>query len=93
MTLNPVSKLEQYPIPKIQDLFAILGGGKKFAKLDMSQAYQQIELNETSRKYRVINTHQGRFESMRLPFGILLAPAVFQHIMENLLHGIQGVIV
>ena len=65
VTLNPVSKLEQYPIPKVQDMFAILGGGKKFSKLDMSQACQQIELDETSRKYTMINTHRGLFENMR----------------------------
>ena len=28
VTLNPVSKLEQYPVPIFQNLFAILGGGK-----------------------------------------------------------------
>ena len=84
VTLNPVSKLEQYPISKVQDLFTILGGGKKFLKLDMSQVYQQIELDETSRKYTVVNTHRGLFKYKRLPFGILSAPAVFHHIIDNL---------
>ena len=28
VTLNPVSKLEQYPVPIFQNQFAILGGGK-----------------------------------------------------------------
>ena len=62
-------------------------------ELDISQVYQQIELDETSRKYTVTNTHRGLFEFKRLPFGILSAPAVFQHIMDNLLQGIQGVVV
>ena len=83
VTLNPVLKLEQYPIPKVQDLFTILGGGKEFLKLDMSQLYQQIELDGTSRKYTVINTHRGLFKYKRLPFGITLAPSVFHHIMDN----------
>ena len=39
-TVNQVSKLDSYPIPKVEDLLAILGGGEKFTKLDMSQAYQ-----------------------------------------------------
>ena len=64
VTLNPVSKLEQYPIPKVQDLFTILEGGKKFLKLDMSQVYQQIELDKTSRKYTVVNTIKD-FSSIR----------------------------
>ena len=42
LTVNQVSKLDRYPIPKIEDLFAQLAGGKSFTKLDLSQAYQQL---------------------------------------------------
>ena len=42
VTLNSVSKLDRHPIPRIEDIFATLGGGKLFSKLDMSQAYQQL---------------------------------------------------
>lgn len=48
-TVNRVSKLDRYPIPKIEDLFTKLAGGKKFTKLDMSQAYQQIPLSVKSK--------------------------------------------
>ena len=41
-TVNPVSKLDRYPIPCIEDLFSKLAGGKSFTKLDLSQAYLQI---------------------------------------------------
>ena len=41
-TVNRASKLDKYPIPKIEDLFAKMCGGKTFTKLDMSQAYQQV---------------------------------------------------
>ncbi len=37
-TINPVSKLDRYPIPKIEDLFSQLSGGKSFTKLDLSRA-------------------------------------------------------
>ena len=46
LMLNQASKLDRYPIPKIEDLFAQVGGGKTLSKLDMSQAYQQIRLEE-----------------------------------------------
>jgi len=38
VTLNRVSKLDCYPIPKIEDLFTKLVGGQRFSQLDMSQA-------------------------------------------------------
>ena len=60
-TINPVSKLDRYPLPKIEDLFATLSGGKSFTKLDLLQAYQQLTLDETSKKFVVINTPQGLF--------------------------------
>ena len=43
LTVNTVSSLEQYPIPRVEDLFAALSGGKQFSKLDMSHTYQQIQ--------------------------------------------------
>ena len=59
LTVNPASKLDSYPmIPKVEDLFARLRGGKYFTKLDLSQAYQQLRLEEDSKRYVVINTHR-----------------------------------
>ena len=92
-TVNRVSKLDKYPIPKIEDLHARLAGGKLFTKLDMSQAYQQIVLDKDSRKFVVVNTHRGLFQYNRLPFGVSSAPGIFQRVMESLLEGIPGVVV
>ena len=92
-TVNQVSKLDNYPIPKTEDLLATLGGGNKFTKLDMSQAYQQLLLDEESKKYTTINTHKGLYQYNRLPFGVSSAPGIFQCTMENLLQGITHVVV
>jgi len=56
-TINLVAKLGRYPIPKIEGLFAKLSGGKTFTKLDLSQTYLQVPLDEESRKLVVVNTH------------------------------------
>ena len=74
VTVNSVSKLDNYPIPKTDDLLADLGGGKYFTKVDMIQAYQQLELDESSKQYTTINTHQGLYQNNRLPYGVSLAP-------------------
>jgi len=58
-TVNKASPLDKYPIPKIEDLFSKLAGGQKFTKLDMSQAYQQLCLEEESTKYVIVNTANG----------------------------------
>ena len=93
VTVNPVSKLHRYPIPRIEDIFATLEKGKIFTKLDLSQAYQQLKLDAESQKYLVINTHKGLFRYTRLPYGISSAPGIFQKAMETLLQGIPQVTV
>ena len=92
VTVNPVSKLDSYPLPRVDDLFARLEGGQKFTKLDLSQAYQQLPLDEESKRYTVVNTHKGLFRYVRLPFGISSAPGIFQRVMDTLLQGIPGVV-
>ena len=83
--------MDSYPLPKIDDLFASLAGGKTFSKLDLANAYQQIPLDEASRKSVAINTHKGLFQYNRLPFGVSAAPSIFQRTMETLLQGLPGV--
>ena len=90
VTVNTVSKLDNYPLPRVDDLFT---GGVLFSKLDLTQAYQQLPLSEDSKKYTTINTTKGLFQYERLPFGISSAPAIFQRTMESLLQGLSDVVV
>lgn len=48
LTTNKILRLEQYPLPTLEDLMQDLQGGKRFSKLDLSHAYQQIELEESA---------------------------------------------
>ena len=59
----------------------------------MSQAYQQILLDEPNKNLVVINTPKGLFKYNRLPFGVSCAPGIFQRVMDSLLKGIPGVVV
>ena len=88
VTVNQVLQVDQYPLPKAEDLFATLAGGKKFTKLDLSQAYLQLELHPDSLKYCTVNTHKGLYQFTRLPFGIASAPSIFQKVMDTILQGI-----
>ena len=80
-----------YPLPKIDDLLASLAGGKKFSKLDLAKAYQQVPIDDKSKKLVAINTHKDLFQYHMLPFGISAAPSIFQCMMETLLQGLSGV--
>ena len=54
VTINQALAIDQYPLPKPEELFATLTGGKVFTKLDLSQAYLQLQLDEESATYDVI---------------------------------------
>ena len=75
----------------MDDLFASLAGGVAFSKLDLANAYQQLELDDDSKKFFTVNTHKGLFRYNRLPFGVSSAPAIFQRTMDSLLQGIKHV--
>ena len=92
VTVNRVLTPDNYPLPRIEDIFAALQGGKLFSKLDLSQAYQQLPLDPDSKKFTTINTHKRLFQFERLPFGISTA-STFQRLMENLLQGLPNVCV
>ncbi|KAK3737068.1 hypothetical protein QZH41_013874, partial [Actinostola sp. cb2023] len=91
LTVNKVSTLDAYPIPKIDDLYTKLAGGKTFTELDLSHAYEQMLLDDDSKQYVTINTHQGLYRYNRLPYGVSSAPGIFQRTMETLLQGIPCV--
>ncbi|XP_044757268.1 uncharacterized protein K02A2.6-like [Coccinella septempunctata] len=46
VTINPHIEIDQHPLPRIQDLFGCLQGGVQFSKLDLSDAYQQVGLDD-----------------------------------------------
>ena len=71
VSINQALMVDQYPLPKPSDLFAALSGGKWFTKLDLAQAYTQMELDEVSRQFVAINTHRGLYRYTRLPFELL----------------------
>lgn len=92
MTVNRVISEEQYPLPNTDDIFARLAGGQKLSKLDLSQAYSQLELDEDSEECLNINTHLWLFQYSRLPYGVSSASAIFQSVMDQVLLGLKNVV-
>ncbi|XP_064470043.1 uncharacterized protein K02A2.6-like [Ornithodoros turicata] len=71
VTINPVIHVEKYPVPRVEELFAKMTGGSKFTKLDLKDAYQQIELDTESLKKFIPN-----LSTVLEPLNSLLSPTV-----------------
>lgn len=87
--LNDCLKEPSYPLPSPEDVFVKLNGGKIFSKIDLSDAYLQVRVDEDCAKYLTINTHKGLYKFNRLPFGLKVAPSLFQQIMDTMLADLE----
>ena len=87
VSINSAVNDQPYTLPTADDIFATLAGGSLFTKLDLSNAYAQVKMDEKSRQYLTINTVKGLYEVIRLPYGVKTAPHIFQAIMDQVLQG------
>ena len=91
VTIKPVLDTNRYPLPTADELFASLSE-EKFCKIDLSQAYQQMILENKSQQLLTIKSHKGLHQFTRLPFGVASEPAIFQRTMDIILQVVPGVI-
>ena len=91
VSVNQYLDLIQYPLPLIEEVFERLSGGQVFSKLDLPDAYLQVELDDESKPHVVITTHRGLYRYNRLCFGLSSVPAIFQGIIEQILRPVKGV--
>ncbi|XP_049520329.1 uncharacterized protein K02A2.6-like [Dermacentor silvarum] len=91
LTVNAATLKEQYPLPWVDNIVANLNGGEVFSTLDLRNAYNQLPLDEDSKKLGFFNIHKGLHCFNRLAFGVSSAPAIFQRRMEAVLSEIPGV--
>ena len=91
VTVNQALKVDKYPLPRIEDIFANLSHGQKYSKLDLRQAYLQLEVDDDSKELLTINTHQGLYRYNRCVYGISSLPAIWQRTIDQILQGIPGV--
>ena len=93
VTVNPQLDDHRQPVPLPEDLMCKLQGGYGFTKIDLADAYNQVQLAPESQKRLALSTHRGVLLQCRLPFGIKSAPGYFQQIMEQLTSDLKGVAV
>lgn len=91
--LNNVLIREYHLIPTLDEIIPKLCNKKFFSVLDLSDGFYNIKLAEESSKLCTFNSPFGCFKFLRCPFGISVAPEVFQKYSETAFGDIPGVIV
>ena len=87
---NKAVKRERHPMPTIDDVLHEMTGAVLFSKLDLTQSFHQIELDEKSRSLTTFATHKGLYRYRRLMFGISCAPEIHQRIIQQVLADCEG---
>ena len=83
--LNKVTRKFTWPMLKVDDIFSKLNGGTYFTTLDLGAGYHHIPLDKPSIPKTAFNSPFGKFEYMKVPFGLAQAPAYFQELMTGIL--------
>ena len=82
--LNANIVVDSHPLPKINDLLAMIEDASIFSTLDLRNAYHQVELVAESRPLTAFITPYGIYQYKRMPFGLASAASVFQRAMHHM---------
>ena len=73
--LNKVTRKFTWPMPKVEDIFSKLYGSKYFTTLDLRAGYHHIPLDKSSILKTAFNSPFGKYEYVKVPFGLAQATA------------------
>lgn len=89
---NKAIKRENYPLSTMDTLLPQFRKAKLFSKLDIKNAFHQIEIAESSRFITTFISSKGLFRYKRFMFGISAAPEIFQKTLEKMLLPCDGTV-
>ena len=75
---NKAILLERFPMPNIDETLQQMNGASVFSRLDLTEAFHQIEISEQSRYITTFVCHKGLYRYKRLNYGVSSATELFQ---------------
>ena len=91
MDLNEYIRREHYHLPNRSEILSEMADARYFTKMDASQGFYQIQLDEESTQLCTVATPFGGYSFKRLPYGINCAPEIFHAKIQQLFESETGV--
>jgi hypothetical protein len=82
-SLNEVTIMNKYPLPRIEDLFDQMRGAKAFSKIDLRSGYHQLKIRVEDIPKTAFTSRYGLYEFTMMSFGLTNAPAYFMYLMNK----------
>ena len=87
--VNKVTKVDSFPMPLVADALDSLAGASVFSVLDLKSGFWQIQMQEDSKQKTAFATHNGLYEFLTMPFGLVNSGASFQRLVGHILKGLK----
>jgi len=85
--VNSITSDQPFYIPRVDEVLEGVGQAKYVSKLDLTKGYYQVQMAPEDVEKTAFVCHRGRYEFLRMPFGVKNAPACFQEIMQGIFEG------
>lgn len=82
--LNRITKKNNAPLLRSDEMFDRLGGARLFSKLDLKTGFHQIRVRPEDIEKTAFSTKYGQFEYLVMPMGLCNAPATFHTLMNRI---------
>ena len=82
--LNKATKLQQYPMPLIEEMVEEASKAKFLSIFDFVKGFWQVKNSLKAQALTAIITHKGVYEFLGKSMGTKNAPIYFQRLMETL---------
>ena len=84
--LNACMKKDSYPLLQIQEALESMAGATHYSTMDFKSRFWQVKMATESQQYTTFTLgNLGFYEFTHMPFGLCIAPATFQCLMQNTL--------
>ena len=78
-----------YPLPRIDEMLALIRGHKFLTTLDCTGAFHGLRLSPDAAKKSAFIIHLGKFKWKVAPFGLALLPSYYLKAMQDTLSGLE----
>lgn len=83
--INQLTKLDSYPLPRMEDCIDRIGSAKFVTKLDLLKGYWQVPLTERASEISAFATPDAFLQYNVLAFFLKNTPATFQRLMNKVI--------